>query len=123
MFRQLQQNIRRQVARTVFKVRMVEQPAPPPVTVSSGSSSSSASEGATGSFQPKPSAPPIAAAAANANPAAAPAGNGRQAAPARPVVPSGSDVDVRRLATNRGDDGDAPKRKGTKTAARRKLMR
>ncbi len=32
MFQQLQANIRRQVARTIFKVRMVEQPAPAPVS-------------------------------------------------------------------------------------------
>ncbi len=123
MFRQLQQNIRRQVARTVFKVRMVEQPAPPPITVTSSSSSSSSSSSEdSGSFEPKPVGAPVAAAATQPAPGK-PATSGKPAASARPVVPSSSEVDVRRLATNRGDEGDAPKRKGTKTAARRKLMR
>ena len=73
MFRQLQENIRRQVARTIFKVRIQQQAPPPPVSVStatsSGSSSSSAAESTTGSFQQQP----VAAASADQPSPAAPA--------------------------------------------------
>ena len=110
MFRQLQENIRRQVARTIFKVRMVEQPATP-VAVAAGSNTTSNAAGSeTSAFEPR--------AAATTTPPPKPT--------ARPVVGRSSEVDVRRLATNHGEDESASTRKGknSKTAAqRRKLMR
>ncbi len=82
MFQQLQDNIRRQVARTIFKVRLVEQPAPPPVPAATSNSS-----GAAGNLD--------GAGEGSAGPAAAPVLAGSSA-------PSASD-----LRTNRGDDTGA----------------
>ncbi len=84
MFQQLQDNIRRQVARTIFKVRLVEQPSPAPAPVPATTSNSS---GAAGNLD--------GAGEGSAGPAAAPVLAGSSA-------PSASD-----LRTNRGDDTGA----------------
>ncbi len=118
MFNQLQDNIRRQVARTIFKVRVVEQTpaaAPPPPSITTSGSSNSASEASpTGAFEPV---------AAAATPPAA----GSPAPVAKPILSKGTEVDVRRLATNHTED-ETPKgrsggKSGSKQANRRKLMR
>ena len=111
MFRQLQENIRRQVARTIFKVRMVEQPATPVAVAAGSNTTSNAADSETSAFEPK-------AAAAVAGQPTAPR--------ARPVVGRSSEVDVRRLSTNHSEAEASSTRKGknSKTAAqRRKLMR
>jgi len=97
MFQQLQENIRRQVARTVFKVQVVQQPvAPPP---------------------PPPVAqhpdPAVAAFEPPAPEAAAPAPK------AAPVINRSSAPDPAKLQTNR--EGGQPKR-STSTAAKRRRM-
>jgi preprotein translocase subunit SecA len=97
MFQQLQENIRRQVARTVFKVQIVQQPPPAP---------------APAAATPPPPAPPEGE-AARANGAAeqAPA---PQAAPVlgRSTAPAGST-----LRTNR-DESPAPARSASTATAK-----
>jgi preprotein translocase subunit SecA len=82
MFQQLQDNIRRQVARTIFKVRIVEQPAPAPAPATTSNTS-----GATGHLDGPVDGSP--------SPGAAPVLAGSSA-------PSATD-----LRTNRADDSGA----------------
>ena len=99
MFQQLQENIRRQVARTVFKVQVVQQPvAPPP---------------------PPPLAqhpdPAVAAFEPPAPEAPAPAPK------AAPVINRSSAPDPAKLQTNR--DGGQPKRSASTAAKRRRMIK
>jgi preprotein translocase subunit SecA len=97
MFQQLQENIRKQVARTVFKVRMVEQTTQAP----------------TPAPQPQAVPGPDGAGEQHAAPASAPAG--RHAAP---VLARSSAPTATQLRTNRDDPPPAGRPAGAATAAK-----
>ncbi len=91
MYTQLQENIRKQVARTVFKVK-VEQQSAPPAPAAPAPATRSGEDGPLAAFQPS----------SDGN------GGGPRAA-AAPVLSRSSAPSVAQLRTNRGE-GDAPKR-------------
>ncbi len=97
MFSQLQENIRRQVARTIFKVRITEQPAPPPMPVAAtnGADGDGAANGAT----PTRRATPVLA------------------------RPSGPSSDAIRTLGSTGEKQSKAKGKGSSLAKRRKMIR
>ncbi|MBI2766927.1 MAG: preprotein translocase subunit SecA [Chloroflexi bacterium] len=104
MFSQLQDNIRRQVARTVFKVQVTQQPVqatPPPATPASNGSSAQVT-------------------AADVAPALAVSGDG-PVPRAAPVLGKSSAPDVKKLQTNR--EGASQPRSKSSAAKRRRMIR
>jgi preprotein translocase subunit SecA len=95
MFSQLQENIRRQVARTIFKVRITEQQAPPPVAATNGADGDGSANGAT----PTRRATPVLA------------------------RPSGPSSDAIRTLGSTGEKQSNAKGKGSSLAKRRKMIR
>jgi len=99
MYQQLVANIQRQVARTVFKVRIVQQEAPP-AAAAPAAGANGASEGA--------------------GTAVTPAASGKKATPVLAKSSGPTDEQIRTL----GSSGqNAPKGKGSNAAKRRKLIR
>jgi preprotein translocase subunit SecA len=107
MFQQLQDNIRQQVARTVFKVKLEQQPVPAPA--------------------PQPALVANRPEDAFASPTANASGQQPQPQPAaKPVLGRSSTPDVSKLQVNRSDD-DSPRGggggKSNKKSQRRKMLR
>jgi preprotein translocase subunit SecA len=97
MFSQLRDNIRRQVARTIFKVRITQQPAPPPMEAASPNG-------------------------ARAGAAANGAGPARAAAPVL-AKSSGPSAEAIRTLGSTGEKQSKAKGKGSSLAKRRKMIR
>ena len=108
MYQQLVQNIQRQVARTLFKVRIVQQDNAAPVAQQ---------------VEPSPgdiAAAQAAAAAGNGNGNGAKEGRKKVAAPVLAKSSGPSDDQIRTLG---GNGQNAPKGKGSNAAKRRKMIR